>query len=562
MPDDIGNWDFLPHRPLEFFGLSPTFDRKDLKRAYGRLIRQYKPESHPAEFQRIRAAYEDLDRTLRYRDSDNPSGTDSSMWSTSGAFPRSDRPHPQSSWSRADSGSRDRSPGERPSDVFDPLAVAAREPAKAYESLAKQSHRTPQEYFVLAVLSDVVEPDPQRVKFLAWLLWGLKQWPSDPGLIALVSQYFADDLPQSKIGNVLLETAQTLKHPVFYRVTEGLWSRYLKDHSFADFHRLLTRCESNVPQHDVRQRDVFYLYLMKQAIWDAPAQWTNEQLQLLEQDATRWDSEMHAMLEFLLELAEYLHKRRDLQSSPIGPVLDSLLRAYCSGDHLTHITEIIQHAGQLATQSHAIRSSFPIDNSEADMSILMLVMHVYSDLGIVAQPVEHEGDNLARNQQAVAAANDLRNTYSWAQSMIQAHSIGFRWLPMLAGAALIVLAPCIVLSVAMPNILTKSSIPIWSIAITVIVWIFVFCRWIYPRWLHPLRELVAQRWFNKYYERAWRERVFRYIQSVGEPIHVSIERMVQNVYEPGEREWIRAIGQWARSDVGLIILTQSQRFLV
>ena len=59
-------WHHLPHDPRSFFDLAEGFDRRDLKRAYGKLIRQFKPETHPQEFQRIRAAYEQLENAERY----------------------------------------------------------------------------------------------------------------------------------------------------------------------------------------------------------------------------------------------------------------------------------------------------------------------------------------------------------------------------------------------------------------------------------------------------------------------------------------------------------------
>ncbi|MDX1970316.1 MAG: J domain-containing protein, partial [Planctomycetaceae bacterium] len=58
-------WNCLPHDPQGFFGLPATFDRQDLKRQYNRLIKQFKPEKYPQEFQKIRAAYDALDQRLR-----------------------------------------------------------------------------------------------------------------------------------------------------------------------------------------------------------------------------------------------------------------------------------------------------------------------------------------------------------------------------------------------------------------------------------------------------------------------------------------------------------------
>jgi len=44
--------------PYRLLGVTRNDDRQAVKQAYARLIRQYKPEKHPAEFQRIRQAYE------------------------------------------------------------------------------------------------------------------------------------------------------------------------------------------------------------------------------------------------------------------------------------------------------------------------------------------------------------------------------------------------------------------------------------------------------------------------------------------------------------------------
>ena len=62
LPDDPADW---PKNPAELLGVEPGADARELRRAYTRLIRVYKPEQEPEKFQRIRAAYELL---LRMRD--------------------------------------------------------------------------------------------------------------------------------------------------------------------------------------------------------------------------------------------------------------------------------------------------------------------------------------------------------------------------------------------------------------------------------------------------------------------------------------------------------------
>ena len=58
------DWKLFDTAPFSFFGLSASAGRADLRRCYAALIRQFRPESHSAEFQKIRQAYELADRAL------------------------------------------------------------------------------------------------------------------------------------------------------------------------------------------------------------------------------------------------------------------------------------------------------------------------------------------------------------------------------------------------------------------------------------------------------------------------------------------------------------------
>jgi hypothetical protein len=55
LPDDLRGW---PNDPFELLGVARGTSEPDIKRAYTRLIRRFKPEHHPDEFRRVREAYE------------------------------------------------------------------------------------------------------------------------------------------------------------------------------------------------------------------------------------------------------------------------------------------------------------------------------------------------------------------------------------------------------------------------------------------------------------------------------------------------------------------------
>jgi hypothetical protein len=55
LPDDLKQW---PSDPYRLLGVRPGAAADELRRAYVRLIRRFKPEQHPEHFRRIRDAYE------------------------------------------------------------------------------------------------------------------------------------------------------------------------------------------------------------------------------------------------------------------------------------------------------------------------------------------------------------------------------------------------------------------------------------------------------------------------------------------------------------------------
>lgn len=57
LPDDVSQW---PTDPYALLNVPAGVDAVELKRAYTRLIRRFKPEQHPEQFRRIREAYDSI----------------------------------------------------------------------------------------------------------------------------------------------------------------------------------------------------------------------------------------------------------------------------------------------------------------------------------------------------------------------------------------------------------------------------------------------------------------------------------------------------------------------
>ena len=68
LPDDLSRW---PSDPYRLLGLPRNVGQREARRAYTRLIRIYKPETHPAHFQRIRQAYEAIHSRVESHEPDD-----------------------------------------------------------------------------------------------------------------------------------------------------------------------------------------------------------------------------------------------------------------------------------------------------------------------------------------------------------------------------------------------------------------------------------------------------------------------------------------------------------
>jgi hypothetical protein len=275
------HWDLLPRHPAEFFELPAEYDLVELKRRYHALIRRFKPERFPAEFQKIRAAYERLSDALRYTGLPSASRPD-------GVLPIESAPKPASAsdpssnlrWSppgvgtpNADTAAaRDRADRQRGlADRLDGESVPA-----LYAELRDRCEKSPQEFVHLALLSDVVAPD-DLLGFPRWLLSGIEAaragsagtQADEQALWRILREYFAGPVPAGQIPELLELAAARISGDRFYWLTESLWLRYLRESEFPAFHATLKSCESRVVDVETINRVSFYARLLPAAMWNA-----------------------------------------------------------------------------------------------------------------------------------------------------------------------------------------------------------------------------------------------------------------------------------------------------
>jgi hypothetical protein len=96
LPSNLDEW---PDDPYEILGVAHDANERDVKRAYTRRIKLFKPEHHPLHFRRLRDAYEWI-CTYGLSDTSTPAPdqivleTASTLWDSSAAPPAGQNPRP------------------------------------------------------------------------------------------------------------------------------------------------------------------------------------------------------------------------------------------------------------------------------------------------------------------------------------------------------------------------------------------------------------------------------------------------------------------------------------
>jgi hypothetical protein len=358
------DWSKLPHDPRGFFDLPDDFDRGRLKRQYGKLIKIYKPETAPGDFQRIRAAYEILEARIRYgRIQESVPPALESPWPTSAHTtapvlrrhtapedpPRTDAKAAASSVRHIDA----RPLHER---------LQSQSVTELYQQLRQQAEKSPYDYFALALLSDAIRPDGQL--FYRWLLEGVKAYPTDMALYNLLFEYLRTDLPVASIPGLLLATSHIFANDQFYFLTEAAWHRLLVHATFPAFRETLDKCEANLQDFRTSGKLAFYIQILPRAIWKAEPEWIQQSFNWLDASGVHVPQHLESDRDFLDVLKLYHDHLPALQQNP-HPLFQQIvenLQQYFLSEGLNRDRLVIQGNLELADQPQALLEAFPIDD--------------------------------------------------------------------------------------------------------------------------------------------------------------------------------------------------------
>ena len=546
------DWDKLPHNPEAFFGLSGDYDRKELKRRYNRLLRQFKPEKHPDEFRRIRSAYEQLDNRLRY----------------GAPLSRLQPEQERYTWNIPDGAGRPDSPDGDPSDKAEPRQVARPAPKPLHERLKTESpeaifaevkavaDKQPYHFYALAVLSDGLEQSvPQG--FVKWILRGLKSFPHDVALLQLLRSYIRHIPPDEQVAGLLTAVSQVIRDERFYSLTEPLWDRLLQQAPFSRFRAVLARCEENVVDYQVIRKLTFYIHILKRAMWSADDDWTDEKFDFLEQHYQEIPGVLDYDVEVLLHLREYQRLRGEFRSGhPLRALVDKTIETCCTSDDVDADRAFLDCQVRLTAAGRDVLDAFPAgDNSEAlnTFTALWLLMNY------------EYGDRLAASEDALHTLN-IFPVLMEIEAKTDRSSLGRMWnFSMRAyGIWTVLIYGLIFLTLYVPAhaLFGENDGPVF-LALLGCVAVAGIGGWTFNRYIG--RRLWAnwcRRTAEKCYHNIWRVE----LQQVMSRTFVPYRDLIHIIYNPRRKQvrltcesWIPA---FVGNDPGLAIYSSAQRYLI
>ena len=402
------DWSLLPHSPLRFFGLAAGCDQRELKQRYNELIRRFKPERFPEEFQRIRAAYEQLETAIRYGQSTEAAGTpkESVEWAE---LPS--RAQTGSSQQGREAGFSARRPLHEQIRTGDIGAI--------YREMEARHIKTPYDYYALAVMSDVVG---EGSKFTDWILKGLVAYPNEIGLCRLLHAYFSNLADSETCEAMLLSCAKIVREDVFYPLTEPLWKRLLRTKDFARFRSALEQAEANFKGIQIDSRLAFYLQILKPAVWLADAEWIDNAYALIDQNYERIPKALDYDVEILSRLRAYVKVREQfIRGNAFRRQLDQALCDYFSQDQLTADQSVLACQSAVFEETDRLADAFGEFGDETYG--LFYAVWVWVTFDVAQRNIERPRDTLderiwhARTLELVAR---LESKSNWS-------TLGLKW---------------------------------------------------------------------------------------------------------------------------------------
>lgn len=390
--DEPTPWDRLPHDPQGFFGLPDGFDRRDLRRAYNRLLRRFRPERFPDEFQRIRAAFEALDDRLRY-------GFDLPFLSPFA-------PSTSSSGHSPDGDAETRQP------IATLVETHGPEAAFAARSVSPQ---TPQDFVGLAILSDLV---PSERSFVAWLLLGLRTCGRDMGILRLLDGWAREPQSDSDLVATIRAVAEQGDPFTLGLATEQAWRQLLQRYPFPAVAALLEEIRRNVGHAHDRNWVPLLIQIVRAAIFVGEEAWLGARIREVEELSLSHGMEIDAELDEFDRLMSYRRSAAEgggNAEAPIRREIDRTIRSIVGEDAADADRRMLELLLELQGSAGEVLQEFPPGDRQGMAMAETLEHWAFGarDRLDLAMPDEHIAPSAVRTQLRQLERTGRRSGLGW-----------------------------------------------------------------------------------------------------------------------------------------------------
>jgi hypothetical protein len=285
------DWSLAENDPRAFFGLAADATLTDLKRAYARLIKTWKPDMFPLEFKKIRRAFEELEHEFKL---EAPQLEFDPL--PSRPIPPSERPVPPRP-EKAAAPSFDWTSRLHDSGVENTLA-----------EMEKLGRLEPRDWLLLAALREAQNPEAPAL-FARTLIESLRHHSDDPELWHALLVELRRSWQAREVEALCGELITLHHHPDFLRRCHTFWMHTFEVAPAANLCPLLDRFLHRAHGKAHQEEASFVLEVLMRFGPSLPAEWIRLQTSFYEQI---WGPSLQSFAQDLEQLPAI---RRELEKS-------------------------------------------------------------------------------------------------------------------------------------------------------------------------------------------------------------------------------------------------------
>ena len=496
---DEPEWGLLPDRPREFFGLDESFDTRELKRAYNRFLRRFKPEQHPEEFQRIRRAYELLKDGLSFG-SVAPATSFTSREEIDALVTPQAVPFEEA---RLDLHA----------------AIEGRSLTELQAELEAIPAKTPREWLLLALVSDELAPEEplclHDILIRAQIelggsheLWSFMFPLCREPLDAKSSLRLVQRLVKATEAGVLAPDS-------YYFLTVTSWETLFDSADFDRVASVLGQCRERVGEEGFTGYIVLLVRLVRVSAYRAAPDWLDDALDTINEVYSRMPPDLQGEVDLFDWLDRYRVTRGDFpERSALHASIDDVIRLATAGRVTRGDRAFLQLVTRVLDEPERALALFPVRSEGAEYALQAL--HWYSndvEDRRLDEPEPYPQDTAKRHLLGFLLRVEKRTDRSLVGKLWNVSGILF----LLAQLAAFVLPVLLAVAVAGEEISksTEALITLGAIAWGSVL-LYGYLKGPTRGWMDRIRF-----WFShRCYEKLWRDDLAQFLESTRIPLGV------------------------------------------